>query len=120
MRDMAEIKLIGIFDDCAALHRAKETLLKARLVDEASIHVEPKEADDDRKGMKSVFERIKSFLGKDREHEAGVCSEAVRRGSFILIVAVPEECASDVKAVLRGAGAVQIRRRVRRWLGAGW
>jgi hypothetical protein len=120
---MAEVKVIGMFDDRGALERAKDALTRAGLATDATMRVEPDATSEVEGGPPrhiGVWQRLKALFGGKGDEEAGIYAEAVRRGSLLLVVAVPEEQAAAVRKILRENGAAEIRRRVRRWMGAGW
>ena len=120
---MAIVKVIAMFDDRAALQAAKRRLIDARLATEATLRAEPDKLSQDRHGprpMMSFWERLKDLLPGHDERELGAYAESVRRGSYLLVVVVPEEQVEPVRQILEGSGAVDIRKRVKRWLSAGW
>ena len=116
---MAIIKVVGLFDDPAALERARTALIEAGLAGEDMIRIEPEkpgqEVQRDRE-HKGLLRRLKALLAGHPEDDVRAYAEGVRRGSMLLVVAVPEEQADAVREILRKTGAAEIRRRVRRWI----
>ena len=119
---MAFLKIIGMFDDLALLRRAKDELISAGLATEATMSVEPEELIQDLHPPRpaTVWERLKELIGGESHDQAGIYAEGIRRGSFVLVVTAPEEKVEQIKEVLRRNGVVNIGRRVRRWIDAGW
>ena len=120
---MAIVKVIALFDDPAALQAAKRRLIDSGLATEATLRVEPDELSEDLRGPRpllSFWERLKTLLPVHSERELGAYAEGVRRGSYLLVVAVPEEQVEPVRQILDASGAVDIRKRVKRWSAAGW
>jgi hypothetical protein len=120
---MAIVKVIAMFDDRAALQAVKRRLIDAGLATEATLRVEPEELSEDLHGprpMMSFWERLKDLLPGHDERELGAYAEGVRRGSYLLVVVVPEEQVEPVRQILERSGAIDIRKRVKRWLSAGW
>jgi hypothetical protein len=118
---MAFINIVAMYDDPAALQRAKGRLKCEGLATEATMRIEQEELVEDLHPPKArgVWERLKGLFGLSGE-EAGYYAEGVRRGSQLLVVTVEEQDADRVRQVLRETGAVDIRRRVKRWISTGW
>jgi hypothetical protein len=118
---MAFIKVVGMYDDPAALARAKERLKREGLANEATMRVEPEELVEDLHPPKhvSVWEKLKRLFSGDDE-QTGYYAEGVRRGSQLLVVTAEEKDVERIKQILRETGAVDLRRRVTRWFSDGW
>jgi hypothetical protein len=120
---MAVVKVVAMFDDPALLERARSRLIKVGIATDAMMRVEPEKFSEDIHGprpMRSVWERLKELLPGHSDEEAGQYAEGVRRGSEILVVNVPEEEVELVRRILNDSGALDMRKRVRRWFDTGW
>ena len=119
---MATTHLIAVFDDRSKLEQAVALLKRLRLAEDHQMYVESLESseEDDSGGHEGLLKRLKGLLGRRKEHHAPVYAESVRRGSMLLVVSVPEDKADGVRDVLRTNGAVDLKRRVRRWVSSGW
>jgi len=58
-------------------------------------------------------------LGVEEEH-AEIYAEAVRRGGSLVTVRVDESRTAEAESLLRGAGAIDIDKRVEAWRETGW
>ncbi|MDB5322486.1 MAG: hypothetical protein JWN40_4117 [Phycisphaerales bacterium] len=117
---MSFVKVIGLFDDRASLDRARAAVLAAGLATPQSVWVEPdqdRSKNADRTGShRRIWQRLKQwFAGRPDEQDADAYAEHVRRGGLLLVVETPEEAADQVKQILANNGAVELRRRIRRW-----
>jgi hypothetical protein len=119
---MAFIKVVGMFDDRAALERAKRAVVERGLALEEDIRVEPDPLASDAtpSSPPRIWQRLKELLTGHSDADIGPYAEGVRRGSLLLVVTVPEADAEKVKQVMRENGAVELRRRVLRWTHSGW
>lgn len=119
---MVVIKVVAMFDDRAVLLRARESLMRAGLADADTMHTEPDFVSDERalSSSPSGWERLRAFFDTEADHEVSAYAEGLRRGSALLVVETPTEKAERVKDVLRRSGAIDLRRRVRRWITTGW
>lgn len=120
---MAYTKLIGLFDDRAALERAKSELISRGLASEEDLRVEPAgdPAEDRQESHRRLWQRLKEWLaGTPDVGDVDAYAEGVRRGGLLLVVTAPEERLDDVRNVLRQSGAVELRRRIIRWRAEGW
>src|SRR4029079_15150339 len=70
--------------------------------------------------IKHIWQRLKKLLKSESDAQIDIYAEGVRRGSLLLVVPVDEKDAENVKQIMRENGAVELRRRVRRWLAEGW
>jgi hypothetical protein len=116
---MAIIKIVGLFDDPAALERARAALVEAGVAGENMIRVEPEKPGRDvqqHREHRGILHRLKELLTGHSDDDVRAYAEGVRRGGLLLVVSVPEEQADAVREILRKTGAAEIRRRVRRWI----
>jgi hypothetical protein len=117
---MSLVKVIGVFDDRASLGSARAAVLASGLATSERVWVEP---DRDRSenanptaSHRRIWHRLKQwFAGRTDEQDADAYAEHVRRGGLLLVVEAPEEAVDRVKQVLANNGAVELRRRIRRW-----
>lgn len=119
---MVIIKVVAMFDDREALGNARARLLDCGLATEASIRTEPEMLAEPEQNPLPVtgWERLTSLFDTDADHDVSAYAEGLRRGSALLVVETPTEKAEDVKDVLREFGAIDLRRRVNRWITTGW
>jgi hypothetical protein len=119
---MVVIKVVAMFDDREALLRARQELIRAGLASEETIRTEPDLLDEaaEPPPTQTGWERLLAFFDTQADHEVSVYAEGLRRGSVLLVVETPNEQAEAVKDVLRRSGAVDLRRRVHRWITTGW
>ena len=122
---MAYVQVIGVFDQRDALEHARRAILEEGLATPATIRVDPEEFVEELnppRPNRSIWERIKDlFAGHDDSDETvGTYAESVRRGSSILVVTAPEEKAERIRSIMKEHGAIDLRRRVRRWMSQGW
>jgi hypothetical protein len=119
---MVVIKVVAMFDDEAALLRAREELLRAGLATPETLTNEPDLLSEEATAPSSPtgWERLTAFFDAETGHDVSAYAEGLRRGSALLVVETPNEQAEKVKDVLRRNGAVDLRRRVHRWITTGW
>jgi hypothetical protein len=117
---MAFIKVVGLFDDEAALRRARADLIASGLATEATLRVEPEELEEDlqphSRRPRSFRERLKELFGVDPDGD--VSRDRPRR--MLLVVTALQEQTESVKEVLRRNGARELRLRLWRWVSTGW
>ena len=113
--------LVGLFDSLADAERAREMLLSEGL-DGGTVHVSNNESilsrstttTDDGTEHRGFFARL--FGLGDADDTVGTYSEAVRRGSAMLTVTLPDGSdASRIESLLESAGAVDVDERARNW-----
>jgi hypothetical protein len=111
-----------MFDDPAALQKARSAVIDAGLATPAAMAIEPdsplEEISDEL--LLALVDRLKQLLPSESEDARGAYAEAVRRGGQLLIVTVPEEDAPAVRQILRENGAVDMERRVKQSSATGW
>ena len=119
---MAFIKVVGMFDDRPALERAKSALIERGLASEEDIRIEPDplSADPEPSKPPHIWRRLKKLLTGHSDEDIGPYAEGVRRGSLLLVVTAREQDAEKIKQVMRESGAVELRRRLLRWMHTGW
>ena len=120
---MAFIQVVGMFDNPASLQRARSAVVGAGLATDADIRVEPEvtsEQPHSPASLSDIWRRLKKLVKGESDEQIGIYAEGVRRGSLLLVVTVDEKNAENVKQIMRENGAVELRRRVRRWLAEGW
>jgi hypothetical protein len=116
---MAISQVVGLFDDPAALERARTALIEAGVAGEDMIRIEPEkpgQSVQQHREHRGILHRLKELLTGHSDDDVRAYAEGVRRGGMLLVVAVPEEQAEAVREILRKSGAAEIRRRVRRWI----
>jgi hypothetical protein len=111
---MAFIKVVGLFDDEAALRRARADLIASGLATEATLRVEPEDLQPHSRRPRSLRERLKELLGADAD------SSRDRPRRMLLVVTALQEQTESVKEVLRRNGARELRLRLWRWVSTGW
>jgi stress response protein YsnF len=121
--------VIGVFDTVDEAQRARESLVDAGF-DESAVQVRSQSAlqgrDDDVSTtsrtsnsdegfMASIGHFFSKLFGGEQE-EVGHYSEAVRRGSSVVAVTLPDESrVEQARATLAAAGAVDIDKRIESW-----
>ncbi|AEG93162.1 YsnF/AvaK domain-containing protein [Ramlibacter tataouinensis] len=125
--------VIGVFDDISSAQRAMERVTQAG-VPRDQVHLEPEQgatasASTGTAGSgqpqqhQGVMASIGSFFANLFESHAdhGVYSEAVNRGSMVLVVdAQTDEQADRAADLMRECGAIDIDERAQQWRAAGW
>lgn len=121
--------VIGVFDTPTAAHLAEDRLT-SQGIDQSCMHIEANEnayeiTDETVRARRSSTGGISGFFsqlfGTGDSDEAGNYSEAVRRGSTVLAVDVPDDASVDrVRSALLDAGAVDIDERVEQWRKQGY
>ena len=120
---MIVIKVVAMFDDRAVLQHAKDELIRSDLATADSAWAEPElidEAAEQPPALRTGWERLRDFFDTEADHDVSAYAEGLRRGSVLLVVETPSERAEEVKDVLRRSGAIDLRRRVNRWITTGW
>jgi len=119
---MVIIKVVAMFDDRLELENAREELIRSGLASADSIRVEPEIAEETAEAEISPtgWERLEAIFDTEADHDVSTYAEGIRRGSALLVVETPTEKAEKVKDVLRRNGAIDLRRRVNRWITTGW
>ena len=129
--------VVGVFDSVNEAENARESLL-SRGFDESAVSVQSQSQSqsqsaaaqgrdsvstasrEDEGFMASVGRFFSDLFGGDDEH-AGNYSEAVRRGSSVVVVTVPDESqVESARAALAAAGAVDIDKRAEDWRQSGY
>jgi len=122
--------VFGAFDDRAQAQRAVEQLVQDGF-DRADIHIEQQEstqtlADDQQAagdrhgGIVGFFEDLFGSGDSTRER-ASTYSEAVRRGSCVVIVDAQDDAQAERAAIcLDNAGAIDVDERAQQWRSEGW
>lgn len=119
---MVIIKVVAMFDDRAVLLRAREELMRSGLANADTLRTEPDflSEEGDVPASRTGWERLRDFFDTEADHDVSAYAEGLRRGSALLVVETPTEKAERVKDVLRQSGAIDLRRRVNRWITTGW
>lgn len=124
---MVIIKVVAMFDDRHALQRAREDLIASGLATEETTWIERGVLGEEGSApadSRTVWERLSEFFGSGsddgNEYDVSAYAEGIRRGSALLVVETPTSEAEKVKDALRRHGAVDLRRRVHRWITTGW
>ena len=125
--------VISVFDDQATAQRALESLVTQGFSRE-DLHVERNtEASETRslnsdgteahdRGNTSNFGHFfASLFGQDEPRRTGTYSEAVRRGSSVLVVDARDETQAERAAsLLHDLGAIDVDERAQQWRASGW
>ncbi len=126
--------VVGVFDTAEEAERAQKSLLNTGF-DDSAVRVQSQAAlpgDDTSPGksagnessqgfMASISHFFSDIFGGENEEHAGTYSEAVRRGSSVVVVTVPDEQQVEAaRAALAAAGAVDIDKRAEGWRQAGY
>ena len=129
--------VIGAFDDATTAQRALERIVAAG-VDRGDVHIEPGSGSSDSSGSSSAVS-----TGRAGEHEgvmasighfftnlfssntnsgyAGTYTEAVRRGSTVVVVDADDDAQAErAAAILHECGAVDVDERAEQWRSSGW
>lgn len=117
---MVIIKVVAMFDDRLAIEKATGDLLRAGLASRETLHTEPSLEEPEVPTSPTGWERLQSMFDTEADHDVSTYAEGLRRGSALLVVETPNENAEKVKDVLRLNGAIDLRRRVHRWITTGW
>jgi len=133
---MATTTFVAVFDNYSDAQGAKEDLARAGIPDSdihltanesgvASEHVSLRGADhdDDVSFGQRVAHFFRSLFGSDDDDDyTGHYSEAVRRGSCVLTVVMPDDVGQTdaITDILRRHGAIDIDDRVEQWRSRGW
>ncbi|MES3003133.1 MAG: hypothetical protein V4787_20750 [Pseudomonadota bacterium] len=143
--------LISVFDDRATARRAIERLVEAgfarselhlqepdevrpetttasaesdaqdRAVGRMAMNSAEREVAVDRGVLESIGHFFTSLMGKDHKRHAGAYSEAMRRGSSVVVVdAKDDHEAETAAAMLHQLGAVDVNDRAEQWRADGW
>lgn len=125
------ITLASVFDDRSEALRARDRLIEAG-VDGTRIRIEDNQeergptasrdtAGEPRPRRRSFFAELFGLGDDDAEDSAGHFAEAVRRGSTVLAITLPDEArVSEVSEILEDCGAVDIDHRVEQWRAGGY
>ncbi len=102
--------------------RADVKLSPAEETNEARTHALRTQTTDTDTGGWSIGDFFKSLFSSDQHgDDAGVYSEAVRRGSYLVSVDAPTEAQADRAAdILQRFHAVDLNQRAEGWRSAGW
>ena len=123
--------VIGVFDTPEAARNAGETLVN-RGIDQSCVHLTAHETaygsaggspDQGQQGgtMGGIRNFFSELFGTEHSEEASRYSEALRRGSVMLTVDVPDGTSVEpVRNALLDAGAIDIDERVEQWRQQGW
>jgi stress response protein YsnF len=124
--------IVGVFDSMSEAQDARTALLQSGFEESAiqvRSHAETQAGvsssaasttHEDEGFMASVGSFFRNMFGGDDEH-AGNYSEAVRRGSSVVVVSVAdEERVSTARSVLADAGATDIDKQVQNWRQQGY
>jgi len=114
-------KIISIFDDRDSLERAREALVEARLGTVAIQRIDPREAlSQSVQPSPNWYERLRELFQYGSARMIGDYAEALRRGSLLFMAIVPEAGEERARQMMQASGAIDLRRRVRRWRSSGW
>jgi hypothetical protein len=123
-------KVISAFDTPQQAQRVLDRLLQEGF-DRADVHVErgrgtgtpAKPMDEDRGVLSSIGHFFVSLFGQDDDdgQKAALYSEAVRRGSSVVVVSVRDEEEADRAAlIMQELGAMDVEERAEEWRQDGW
>jgi uncharacterized protein (TIGR02271 family) len=124
--------VISVFDDRATAQRALDSLVDAGFQRE-DLHIEQGGTQDtlasdgtasdvrDRGSMSNFGHFFSSLFGQDEPRHSGTYSEAVRRGSAVLVLDAADEAQAERAAsMLHDLGAVDVDERAKEWRASGW
>ncbi len=126
--------VISVFDDRTAAQRALESLVTEGF-DRDDLHIEQNTAEtgttttlnsngterDDRGAASNFGHFFASLFGQDEPRHSGTYSEAVRRGSSVLVVDARDDAQAERAAsLLHGLGAINVDERAQEWRASGW
>lgn len=116
--------VVGIFDSPDAAHYAEEVLV-SRGIERSALHLSTTDPSSSGTQGESTTGGIRGFFSglfdTGHKQEAEHYSEAIRRGSVMLAVDVPDNAPVEpVCEALESAGAVDIDQRVEQWRQQGW
>ena len=125
------ITLASVFDDRSEALRARDRLIEAG-IDGTQVRIEDPHAQDGttdlrdtqtepRPRRRGFFAELFGLGDDEADDSAGHYAEAVRRGSTVLAITLPDEArVSEVSEILEDCGAVDIDRRVEQWRAGGY
>ena len=125
------IDLASVFDDRSEALRARDRLIEAGF-DGTQIRIEDNQEErgatvsrdaqtEPRPPRRGFFAELFGLGDDDAEDSAGHYAEAVRRGSTVLAITLPDEArVAEVSEILEDCGAVDIDRRVEHWRAGGY
>jgi uncharacterized protein (TIGR02271 family) len=131
--------VISVFETPQQAQRTLDRLVQEG-IDRDNVHVEQgqttsmsdsstttaraQDADEDRGVLSSIGHFFASLFGQDDDNgarQAGVYSEAVRRGSSVVVVdVIDEQEAERVTVVMHELGAIDVDERAQEWRQGGW
>lgn len=125
--------VISVFDDQATAQRALESLVGQGFSRE-DLHVERNTEANETRSLNSDGTEIQdrgnasnfghffsSLFGQDEPRRTGTYSEAVRRGSSVLVVDARDDAEAERAAsLLHDLGAIDVDERAQQWRASGW
>ncbi|MBA2672696.1 YsnF/AvaK domain-containing protein [Ramlibacter sp.] len=127
--------VISVFDDRTAAQRALDSLVTEGF-DRDDLHIEQNTADTgtttptlnsdgterpDRGSASNFGHFFASLFGQDEPRHSGTYSEAVRRGSSVLVVDARDDAQAERAAsLLHSLGAINVDERAQEWRASGW
>ncbi|MDB5869608.1 MAG: hypothetical protein JWP96_1940 [Polaromonas sp.] len=131
--------VVGVFDSASEAESAREELLDAGF-DDSAVRVQSQSSlqgddyastssstggstsgDSNEGFMAGIGHFFSNLFGGDDKEQAGHYSEAVRRGSTVVVVTVSDESRVEIaRATLAAAGAVDIDKRTESWRQEGY
>lgn len=115
--------VVGIFDSPDAAHSAEEALV-SRGIERSALHLstaDPASSGTEGHSPTGIRGFFSGLFDTGHKQEAEHYSEALRRGSVMLAVDVPDNAPIEpVCEALESAGAVDIDQRVEQWRQQGW
>ena len=123
--------IIAAFDDRQSAQRAVERLVQQGFPRDA-VHLQAGRAaatgttgartdDEDRGFFESIGDFFGDLFGDDSRDDAGVYTEAVRRGGTVVVVDARTQTEEDqARTVLQSCGAFDVDERATQWRGEGW
>jgi uncharacterized protein (TIGR02271 family) len=125
------ITLASVFDDRSEALRARDRLIEAG-IDGTQIRIEDHQEErsttplrerqgEPRPTRRGFFAELFGLGDDDAKDSAGHYAEAVRRGSTVLAITLPDEArVAETSEILEDCGAVDIDRRVEQWRAGGY
>ena len=114
--------LVGMFDSLADAERARDLLLREGL-ERGAVHLANNESLTATTTTETTETEHRGFFSRlfglgDNDDTASNYSEAVRRGSAMLTVTLPDDSdTSRITSLLESAGAIDVDERARQWRG---
>ena len=119
--------VIGVFDTTDDARTAEQRLIQQG-VEPGAVHLTAAQSSTETTGenrdegvLSSIGRFFRNLFGADDSEEVSTYAEAVRRGSVVLSVDLPDDAnAEPVRSALEDAGAIDVDARAEFWRKQGW